>query len=160
MYAEERREEIAVLVRQNGRGDVVELAGRFAVTPETIRRDLSDLERSGVLRRVHGGAIPIEGRLVAVADKEFTDGESVKGHQTVQEILNYATQAHDLAINNRKKMKDTEIHLRRCRHALENVRRTLAAEDRPAAEAVEKKLEQFGQDILEAMFAPPKKEKK
>jgi len=99
-------------------------------------------------------------RLVAVADKEFTDGESVKGHQTVQEILNYATQAHDLAINNRKKMKDTEIHLRRCRHALENVRRTLAAEDRPAAEAVEKKLEQFGQDILEAMFAPPKKEKK
>ncbi len=60
MYAEERREEIAVLVRQNGRGDVAELAGRFAVTPETIRRDLSDLERSGVLRRVHGGAIPIE----------------------------------------------------------------------------------------------------
>jgi hypothetical protein len=99
-------------------------------------------------------------RLVSVADKQFTDGESVKGHATVQEILEYATRARDLAIRTRKKMKETEIHLRRCRYALENMRRTLAAEDRPSVEAVEKKLEQFGEDILEAMFAPPKKEQK
>ncbi len=99
-------------------------------------------------------------QLVAVADKQFSEGRSVTGHQTVEEILKYATQARDLAIKNRKKMKETEIHLRRCRHALENMRRTLAAEDRPAVEAVEKKLEQFGEDILEAMFAPPKKEHK
>ena len=99
-------------------------------------------------------------RLVSVADKQFTDGESVKGHATVQEILQYATRSRDLAVKTRKKMKETEIHLRRCRHALENMRRTLAAEDRPPVEAVEKKLEQFGQDILDAMFAPPKKEQK
>ena len=60
MYAEERRQEIAALVRGQGRGDVVEMAERFEVTPETVRRDLTDLERRGVLRRVHGGAIPIE----------------------------------------------------------------------------------------------------
>jgi DeoR family fructose operon transcriptional repressor len=60
MYAEERRQEIALLVRRDGRGDVAELAGRFEVTPETIRRDLTDLEQRNVLRRVHGGAIPIE----------------------------------------------------------------------------------------------------
>jgi hypothetical protein len=99
-------------------------------------------------------------RLVSVADKQFTDGESVQGHATVQEILQYATRSRDLAVKTRKKMKETEIHLRRCRHALENMRRTLAAEDRPPVEAVEKKLEQFGQDILDAMFAPPKKEQK
>ena len=84
----------------------------------------------------------------------------MKGHATVQEVLQYAIRAHDLAIQTRKKMKETEIHLRRCRLSLESMRRTLAAEDRPAVEAVEKKLEQFTQDILEAMFAPPKKEKK
>ena len=99
-------------------------------------------------------------QLVPVADKQFSEGQSVTGHQTVEEILKYATQARDLAIKNRKKMKETEIHLRRCRHALENMRRTLAAEDRPPVQAVEKKLEQFGEDILEAMFAPPKKEQK
>jgi DeoR family transcriptional regulator, fructose operon transcriptional repressor len=60
VYAEERRQEIAVLVRRDGRGDVTELAERFDVTPETIRRDLTDLEQRNVLRRVHGGAIPIE----------------------------------------------------------------------------------------------------
>jgi DeoR family transcriptional regulator, fructose operon transcriptional repressor len=60
LYAEERRHEIAMVVRQDGRGDVVHLAERFDVTPETIRRDLTDLERRNVLRRVHGGAIPIE----------------------------------------------------------------------------------------------------
>jgi hypothetical protein len=99
-------------------------------------------------------------RMVPVADKQFTDGESVQGHATVDEILQYATRAHDLAIKTRKKMKETEIHLRRCRHALENMRRTLAAEDRPAVEAVEKKLEQFGEEVLEAMFAPPGKQQK
>lgn len=98
-------------------------------------------------------------RMIPVADKQFTDGESIKGHATVDEILQYATRAHDLAIKTRKKMKETEIHLRRCRHALENMRRTLAAEDRPAVEAVEKKLEQFAEDVLEAMFAPPGKSK-
>jgi len=99
-------------------------------------------------------------RLVTVADKQFNDGESVKGQATVQEILQYATRAHDLVITTRKKMKETEIHLRRCRRALENMRRTLAAEDRPPVEAIEKKLEQFGQDVLDAMFAPPKKDGK
>jgi len=99
-------------------------------------------------------------RLVSIADKLFSDGESVKGHATVQEILQYATRARDLSIKNRKKMKETEIHLRRTRRGLEDMRRTLAAEDRPPVEAVEKKLEQFGEDILEAMFAPPKKEAK
>ncbi len=98
-------------------------------------------------------------RMVPVADKQFTDGESVKGHASVEEILQYATRAHDLAIKTRKKMKETEIHLRRCRHAMENMRRTLAAEDRPAVEAVEKKLEQFAEEVLEAMFAPPGKQK-
>jgi DeoR family transcriptional regulator, fructose operon transcriptional repressor len=34
------------------------LAAEYAVTTETVRRDLSVLERAGVLRRVHGGAVP------------------------------------------------------------------------------------------------------
>jgi hypothetical protein len=102
----------------------------------------------------------IAARLVAVADKQFTDSESVKGHATVQEILQYATKAHDLAIQTRKKMKETEKDLRLCYRNLDNMKRTLAAEDRPAVEAVEKQLQQLTEDVLESMFAPPKKEQK
>lgn len=60
MYAEERQQEILRLARAQGRVDVAALAEDFAVTAETIRRDLTTLERAGVLRRVHGGAIPVE----------------------------------------------------------------------------------------------------
>ena len=60
MYAEERQQEILRLARADGRVDVTALADDFAVTAETIRRDLTTLERAGVLRRVHGGAIPVE----------------------------------------------------------------------------------------------------
>jgi DeoR family fructose operon transcriptional repressor len=60
MYAEERQQFIADLARRVGRVDVAELSTELAVTGETIRRDLSVLERHGLLRRVHGGAIPVE----------------------------------------------------------------------------------------------------
>jgi polyhydroxyalkanoate synthesis regulator phasin len=98
-------------------------------------------------------------KLVSVADKQFTDGESVKGHATVQDILQYATKAHDLVIESRKKMKETEKSLRECHRRLENMKRTLAAEDRPRVEAVEKQVDKLTEEVLESMFAPPEKKK-
>ncbi len=59
MYLEERHQKIVEAARADGRVDVGSLAARFDVTAETIRRDLTTLERQGVLRRVHGGAIPV-----------------------------------------------------------------------------------------------------
>jgi hypothetical protein len=95
-------------------------------------------------------------RLVDVADEQFTAGDSTKGQQTVQEVLASATKAHDIAAGSRKKMKEVEIHLRETQRHLENVRRTLAAEDRPPLQAIEKKLADFRQDLLNVMFAPKK----
>lgn len=37
---------------------VTAVAERFGVTTETVRRDLAVLERAGLVRRVHGGAVP------------------------------------------------------------------------------------------------------
>lgn len=62
MYAPERQQEILRLARESGRVDVLSLAETFQVTAETVRRDLKALDRAGLLRRVHGGAIPA-GRL-------------------------------------------------------------------------------------------------
>jgi DeoR family fructose operon transcriptional repressor len=58
MYAEERQQAIASLVMTRGRASVTELAQAYDVTTETVRRDLATLDRAGVLRRVHGGAVP------------------------------------------------------------------------------------------------------
>jgi DeoR family fructose operon transcriptional repressor len=60
LFAEERQQEILRQAREAGRVDVVRLADELSVTSETIRRDLTTLERAGVIRRVHGGAIPVE----------------------------------------------------------------------------------------------------
>lgn len=73
MYAEERQRTIVNLALRYDRVAVTELAARFDVTTETIRRDLDVLDRRGILRRVHGGAVPADNvRLVetAVTDRE------------------------------------------------------------------------------------------
>jgi DeoR family fructose operon transcriptional repressor len=49
---------IATLVAERGRVGVAAVAEEFGVTMETVRRDLAVLERAGMLRRVHGGAVP------------------------------------------------------------------------------------------------------
>ena len=60
MYAEERQQAMAQLVAERGRLSVNVLADRYDVTTETVRRDLSALERMGLVRRVHGGAVPAD----------------------------------------------------------------------------------------------------
>lgn len=60
MYAEERHRAIVERARGEGRVEVSGLASLFDVSPETVRRDLSVLEGQGVLRRTHGGAVPVE----------------------------------------------------------------------------------------------------
>jgi DeoR family fructose operon transcriptional repressor len=61
LFQLERREQIMQRLVREGRVDVAELAETFDVTSETIRRDLTDLERERLVRRVHGGAIPWRG---------------------------------------------------------------------------------------------------
>ena len=57
MYATERQQLIEQLITTEGRVVVVDLARRFGVTTETVRRDLDQLEAGGAIRRVHGGAV-------------------------------------------------------------------------------------------------------
>ena len=60
MYAAERQQRIIAEARRAGRVEVTALADSLGVAAETVRRDLTALERRGSLRRVHGGAIPVE----------------------------------------------------------------------------------------------------
>jgi DeoR family fructose operon transcriptional repressor len=57
VHAEERRQLIAEEVRRRGRVSVNGIAVAYDVNPETVRRDLVELERRGALRRIHGGAL-------------------------------------------------------------------------------------------------------
>ncbi|MEM9912679.1 MAG: DeoR/GlpR family DNA-binding transcription regulator [Pseudomonadota bacterium] len=52
-----RKPEIVSIARREGMVTVEGLVSRFGVTPQTIRRDLTELADEGQLERVHGGAL-------------------------------------------------------------------------------------------------------
>lgn len=60
MSAEDRQHTILTLARSQGEVEVLKLAAELGVAPETIRRDLRQLEQHGLVRRTHGGAYPVE----------------------------------------------------------------------------------------------------
>jgi DeoR/GlpR family transcriptional regulator of sugar metabolism len=57
MFGIERRSRIITLLQEKKSARVQELAVVFNVTEETIRRDLKELERGGIILRTHGGAV-------------------------------------------------------------------------------------------------------
>jgi DeoR/GlpR family transcriptional regulator of sugar metabolism len=57
LLPDERRRLIAERLRQRGSVSVAGLEAEFSISPMTARRDLDELERLGVARRTHGGAV-------------------------------------------------------------------------------------------------------
>lgn len=60
MFAEERRSKILEILEKSQRIEVSDLVEILGVSESTIRRDLQDLEQSGLLKRTHGGAVKAE----------------------------------------------------------------------------------------------------
>ncbi|MFJ9542538.1 DeoR/GlpR family DNA-binding transcription regulator [Streptomyces sp. NPDC101225] len=77
-YAEERHQLLVQTVRSRGRLDAGAMAERLRVSTETIRKDLLLLERQGLLRRVHGGAIAVEDLAFEPAVSSRTSNEAEK----------------------------------------------------------------------------------
>jgi DeoR/GlpR family transcriptional regulator of sugar metabolism len=57
MYAFERKDKTLLQLREHGRIAVAREARRLNVSLATLRRDLDDLERQGLIRKVRGGAV-------------------------------------------------------------------------------------------------------
>lgn len=75
MYAAERQRAILDIIGRDGRVGVSDVAQLFDVSSETVRRDLGCLERSGQVRRVHGGAVPtaaVRGLELGLAERDVT----------------------------------------------------------------------------------------
>lgn len=59
MFIEERHQEILRVLDQNGRISIASIQELFSVSVDSARRDLRILEEKGLLKRTHGGAIPL-----------------------------------------------------------------------------------------------------
>lgn len=67
---EKRRKYISDVVAREGSANVAALAERLGVTQATIRTDLRSLEKSGVLKRSHGGAIALSRAVRDMGEEE------------------------------------------------------------------------------------------
>ena len=74
MLAAERQRQILDRVRRDGTVRTADLASDFAVTEETVRRDLDLLGRRGHLRRTHGGAMDSTAPLGELSQSEREAG--------------------------------------------------------------------------------------
>lgn len=61
MYTEERMKRITDIINEQRSVSVNELCQRLYVSPATMRRDLTLLEKTGKIKRSHGGAVLVEG---------------------------------------------------------------------------------------------------
>lgn len=86
LFAEERREQILRMLNENAKILVQDLCEVFGVSPATIRSDLRVLERSGRLRRTHGGAIP----LVKTGFEPTQERKLIEHMEEKQRIAQYA----------------------------------------------------------------------
>jgi len=57
LYTTQRRNEILKILKEQGSISVNELSEQFQVSGTTIRLDLTALEKTGLIRRTHGGAM-------------------------------------------------------------------------------------------------------
>ena len=60
MFASERQQQILELLRKTKSATVSELGAKLYVSDATVRRDLTELARAGLVSRSHGGAILVE----------------------------------------------------------------------------------------------------
>lgn len=59
MFIEERHQAILDIIKENGRISINEIQEKFDVSVDSARRDLRILEEKELLKRTHGGAIPL-----------------------------------------------------------------------------------------------------
>ncbi|BCQ32854.1 MULTISPECIES: DeoR/GlpR family DNA-binding transcription regulator [Erwinia] len=72
MSASKRRLQIIEMIREKGYLNAVELSEVFGVDSSTIRRDLSLLEKNGMVMRTHGGLLPVSGVTESSLDTPYS----------------------------------------------------------------------------------------
>lgn len=71
MFPEERKSEILKLVQEGKPVRVGSLSKRFGISESTVRRDLQEMEESGLIQRTHGGAVSASAFELSFQEKEI-----------------------------------------------------------------------------------------
>jgi hypothetical protein len=104
--------------------------------------------------------IRIAQRQLHNADKLYVDGKVDQARAAVDDIVTYSEKARDAAMQNKKRLKNIEINVRKMADKLRDIKRTLAFDDQPPVEEAIHRLEDVRTTLLKEMFAKENKEEK
>jgi curli biogenesis system outer membrane secretion channel CsgG len=91
------------------------------------------------------------------ADKLFAAGNSPAAQAAVQDVATYSRKATDAAIETGKKLKKTEISLRKMADRLQDIKREVNYEDQAPVQSAVDKLEDMRTRLLNRMFGKKSK---
>jgi len=91
-------------------------------------------------------------RQLAAADDAFTAGNSEQGLKAVRDIVTYSDKAGTAADKSGKKLKHTEIALRKMAAKLRDIKRTVEFENQAPIQDAADHLEQLRSNLLNRMF--------
>jgi hypothetical protein len=97
--------------------------------------------------------IEIAERELKAADQLYGDGHIEEGHARVKDLVTYSDRAHDTAASSGKRIKNTEIALRRMAARLRDMKRSLTADDQAPLQTAADHLETLRANLLSHLFA-------
>jgi hypothetical protein len=86
------------------------------------------------------------------ADQLYNDGKAEQAQAAVKDVVTYSDKATDAAAKSGKKLKNTEIAVRRMAEKLRDIKRSLSFEDQPPVQSAIEHLEALRTDLLNRMF--------
>lgn len=100
--------------------------------------------------------VEIAERQLKSADDLYETGKVDEAQSAVQDVVKYSSKARDAAIQINKKLKNTELAVRRMTHRLRDLKHTLNFEDQPTVQAAADQMQSIADDLLTHMFGKGK----
>jgi len=100
--------------------------------------------------------IDIAERQLRAADDLYSAGEVEDARAAVKDVVACAEKAHDTAVQSGKRLKPTEIALRKMSMKLRDIKRTLNYDDQPPVQTAAERLRSLADDLLSHMFGKDK----
>ncbi len=85
-------------------------------------------------------------------DQAYNAGQKQQARSALDDVVTYSVNAADLAAQSGKKMKHTEITMRKISARLDGIRKNLDVDERPPVEAAVQKIETARSALLDRMF--------
>jgi hypothetical protein len=100
--------------------------------------------------------VEVAQRQLQAADDLYAAGKTEEAKAAVDGVVAYSEKAHDATVESGKRLKQTEIAMRKMAAKLRDIRRTLNFEDQDPVQAAADRLENLRTDLQQRMFGKKK----